>query len=65
MMRGLEHLLYEERLRNQGMFSLEKWRQRGNLINAYRYVKSDSKVNGNWLFSVVAGDRTRSNGHKW
>lgn len=65
MMRGLEDLLYEERLRNQGMFSLEKWRQRGNLINAYRYVKSDSKVNGNWLFPVVAGDRTRSNGHKW
>ncbi|PKU46843.1 hypothetical protein llap_2816 [Limosa lapponica baueri] len=46
MIKGMQHLSYEERLRDLGLFSLEKIIQRGNLINAYEYLKGGVKRMG-------------------
>ena len=42
MIKGLEHLSYEERLSNLYLFSLGKRRMRGNLINVYKYLRPGS-----------------------
>jgi len=64
MIRGLEYLSYEDRLRELGLFSLEKRRLQGDLTAAFQYLKEAYRKDGEGLFTRVCSDRTRGNGSK-
>ena len=51
MIKGLEHLSYEERLREIGLFSLEKRRLWGDLSVAFQYLKGAYEQEGERLFT--------------
>ena len=64
MIRGLEHLSYEERVRELGLFSLKKRRLPGDLIVALQYLKRAYNQEWERLFMRVDSDRTRGNSFK-
>jgi len=52
MIQGLEHLSYEDRLRELGLFSLEKRRLQGDLRAAFQYLKEAYSKDGENIFSA-------------
>ena len=64
MIRGQEHLSYEDRLRELRLFSLEKRRFQGDLLAAFQYLKGAYRKDGEGLFTRACSDRTRGNGFK-
>ena len=64
ILRGLQHLPYEDRLRELGLFSLEKKRLRSDLIAAFQYLKGAYKEKRRQLLERGDNSRTRGNGLK-
>ena len=55
----------EDRLRELGLFSLERRRLQGDLTAAFQHLKGDHKQEGNQLFTRVDNGRTSGIGLKW
>ncbi|KFQ78525.1 hypothetical protein N335_02215, partial [Phaethon lepturus] len=64
MIGGMEQLCCEDRLRELGLFSLEKRRLQGDLLAAFQYFKWAFKKDGDRLFSRACCNRKWGSGFK-
>ena len=58
---GLARLSYEERLKETGLYSLERRRLRGDMMEMFKRMKGKDKISADELFNRVDSDRTRGN----
>jgi len=63
MIKSSEHQIYQERLRELGLFSLEKRRLRQDLTSVYKCLIGASKEDRVRLL-VICSNRTRGEKHK-
>ena len=59
LIRGMEELSYEERLEELNLFTLEKRRIRGDMINMYKYIRGPYSELGVELFTLRSTLTTR------
>jgi len=64
MIRGLEHFSYDDRLKELGLFNLEKRRLQGDLLTAFQYLEEVYKQEGNQVFVWIDSGKKRENGFK-
>jgi len=65
MIRGLENLPYEDRLRELELFILVKKRLQGDFIAAFLNLKGAYRKAEERLFIHACSDRSRENDFKW
>ena len=63
MIQEMEHLSYEDRLRELGLFSMEKRRLQETCL-VFQYLQGDYEKERDRLFRRVCCARTRQNGFK-
>ena len=56
---GRARLSYEERLKETGLYTLERRRLRGDMVEMFKIMKGKDKISEDELFNRVHSDRTR------
>lgn len=62
MLKDLKHVSYVERVREPGLFSVEKAQE--DLLHMYKYLMGGSKKGGPRFFQVMPSDRPQGNRKK-
>ena len=59
MIPGLARLSYEERLKETGLYTLERRQLRGDMLDIFKIMKGKDKISADELFNRVDSGRTR------